>query len=287
MILETKPQWFKVRYNQEAVEKVTKLMDELELNTVCNEASCPNMGECYSSGTATFMILGRICTRSCRFCDVTHGRPGPVNEKEPQQLAQAVKKMGLEYVVITSVDRDDLQDYGAGHFAEVIEEVRKQNPHTMIEVLTPDFQGDQSAIDKVIAAKPDVFNHNMESVRRISPKIRHRATYDCSLDVLEYVKKQDPSILTKTGIMLGLGETADEINELMDDLRAVNVDFLTIGQYLQPSPKHYPLHEYVPVETFAEYQRTGMTKKFKYVASSPLVRSSYRARAAVESTHTK
>ena len=152
--METKPQWFKVRYNQEAVEKVTQLMDELELNTVCNEASCPNMGECYSSGTATFMILGRVCTRSCRFCDVTHGRPDAVNEKEPQQLAQAVKKMGLEYVVITSVDRDDLPDYGAGHFAKVIEEVRKHNPHTMIEVLTPDFQGDQLASIKSLRRNP-------------------------------------------------------------------------------------------------------------------------------------
>lgn len=272
----------KVRYNNHSVSKVNHLMKDLKLNTVCAEATCPNLGECFDSGTATFMILGSHCSRNCRFCDVTFGNMETVNKNEPRHLAEATKKMGLKHVVITSVARDDLEDGGASQFAECIKEVRNLCPDTTIEVLIPDFQGSHESLDIVIAAKPEIMNHNIETVERISPKIRHRATYKRSLDVLAYIKEQAPKIFTKTGIMLGLGETEEEVSQAMDDCLAANVDFLTVGQYLQPSPRHIKLEEYISMRKFGIYRRMGMKKGFKFVASSPQVRSSYKAHEALQ-----
>lgn len=272
----------KVRYNNHSVSKVNHLMKDLKLNTVCAEATCPNLGECFDSGTATFMILGSHCSRNCRFCDVTFGNMETVNKNEPRHLAEATKKMGLKHVVITSVARDDLEDGGARQFAECIKEVRNLCPDTTIEVLIPDFQGSHESLDLVIAAKPEIINHNIESVERISPKIRHRATYKRSLDVLAYIKEQAPKIFTKTGIMLGLGETEEEVSQAMDDCLAAKVDFMTIGQYLQPSPRHIKLEEYISMRKFGIYRRMGMKKGFKFVASSPQVRSSYKAHEALQ-----
>ena len=271
----------KIRFNQEAVGQMNGMLHDLKLNTVCAEATCPNLGECFSSGTATFMILGKHCSRNCRFCDVSFGHMEEVDALEPEHLAQATKQMGLKHVVITSVARDDLPDGGASQFVKCIEAVRKYNPDTTVEVLIPDFQGDHASLDMVIAAKPEIINHNIETVERISPKIRHRATYKRSLEVLAYIKEQDPEIFTKTGIMLGLGEKQEEVAQAMDDCLNANVDFFTIGQYLQPSPKHFKLHEYVSMHQFGVYRRMGMKKGFKFVASSPQVRSSYKAHEAL------
>lgn len=270
----------RVRFNHQSTEKMNELVSELKLNTVCSEATCPNLGECYDSGTATFMILGSHCSRNCRFCDVTYGGMESVDQNEPFHLADAVQTLGLKHVVITSVARDDLEDGGAGQFARVIQEVRALCPETSIEVLVPDFQGVKANLDIVLAAKPDIINHNIETVSRLSSKIRHRATYQQSLEVLSYYKEQAPDIFTKTGIMLGIGETIEEVSQAMDDCLAANVDFFTIGQYLQPSMKHYPLTEYVSMKQFGIYRRLGMKKGFKFVASSPQVRSSYKAHEA-------
>lgn len=271
----------RVRFNNQAVSKVNHLMQDLKLHTVCAEATCPNLGECFESGTATFMILGSHCSRNCRFCDVSFGHMEAVNPDEPRHLAEATKKMGLKHVVITSVARDDLPDGGAEQFAKTIKAVRELCPDTTIEVLIPDFQGSHESLDLVIAAKPEIINHNIETVQRISPKIRHRATYQRSLDVLAYIKEQDPTIFTKSGVMLGLGETEQEVAQAMDDCLAAKVDFLTVGQYLQPSARHIKLEEYISMRQFGIYRRMGMKKGFKFVASSPQVRSSYKAHEAL------
>lgn len=280
--MEKKPEWLKVSYNKEAVEEVSALMAKLKLNTVCKEANCPNLGECYKKKTATFMILGSICTRNCRFCNVSSGVVEAVDPKEPRHLAEAVKTLDLKHVVITSVTRDDLEDGGARHFADTIKAVRELNPGVSIEVLIPDLQGVQEHLDIVIAANPDVINHNVETIREFYPEVRPEANYDRSIAVLEYVKRQAPHIKTKTGIMVGLGETDEQVYEVIDDSLKVGCDIFTIGQYLQPSPKHIAVKAYVTPEKFAEYKKTGEAKGFHYIASSPLVRSSYRAEEALE-----
>ena len=273
-----KPAWIRVKAptSQEHAE-VRKLMRAGGLNTVCEEAACPNIGECWKRKHASFMILGEICTRACAFCNVATGKPGAVNPHEPDSLAQAVANMGLSHVVVTSVDRDDLADGGAGHFAQTITAVRRRSPATTIEVLTPDFRGKAGAMETVIAARPDVFNHNLETVPRLYPTIRPGARYAHSLAILAQAKALDPTVFTKSGIMVGLGETRDEVLRVMDDLRAHHVDFLTIGQYLQPTPKHAGVDRFVTPDEFDDYKRLGLEKGFHLVASTPLTRSSYHA----------
>lgn len=280
--MEKKPEWLKVPYNAQAVEQVSGLMRNLRLNTVCREANCPNLGECYKKHTATFMILGQHCTRRCTFCNVRKDAPQPVDPQEPEHLAQAVAQMGLAHVVITSVTRDDLPDGGAAHFARTVQAVRAVNPGVSVEVLIPDLQGNRDALDTVIAAGPQVINHNVETVPSLYRKIRPQARYERSLEVLRYVKSQTPQGLTKTGIMVGLGETQDEVEALMEDCAATGCDILTIGQYLRPSPEHAELVEYVSPEQFEAYRLMGLSKGFAYVASAPLVRSSYRALEAYQ-----
>jgi lipoic acid synthetase len=278
----TLPEWLKVNYNKEAVSEVNEIMAKLKLNTVCNEANCPNLGECFKKHTATFMILGSNCTRHCRFCNVSHEHVDEVDPQEPQHLAEAVKELGLKHVVITSVTRDDLEDGGARHFANTIEAVRKVNSNTTIEVLIPDLKGDHNSIDIVIDANPDVINHNVETVKSLYSKVRPEADYDRSLNVIKYVKEKAPHIITKTGIMVGLGETDEEVYKVMDDSLNVGCDIFTVGQYLRPSDKHIEMKEYVTPEKFEEYKRVGQEKGFKYIASSPLVRSSYKAEEALK-----
>lgn len=276
----SKPPWLKVRApGGERYTQIKKRARELKLHTVCEEAHCPNIGECWGGGTATFMVMGGICTRGCRFCAITTRRKGmPLDPKEPENVANSIAELELDYVVVTSVDRDDLPDQGAGHFASCIRAIRKRNPKTLIEVLIPDFQGQTDLLKIVVDAKPDVLAHNIECVRRVTPKVRDpRAGYDQSLEVLMQVNMIDPKMFTKSSIMVGVGETNEEVIECMADLRAVNTDFLTIGQYLQPSQKHLKLQDYVHPDTFEEYQILGEKIGFKYVASGPLVRSSYRA----------
>lgn len=280
--MDKKPEWLKVSYNSESVKEVSGLMANLKLNTVCKEANCPNLGECYKKHTATFMILGSICTRHCRFCNVSKGCVEPVDPQEPRHLAEAVKKLGLKHVVITSVTRDDLEDCGAGHFAETIKAVRETNPNTSIEVLIPDLKGIEANLDIVINANPDVINHNVETVRSLYSEVRPEADYERSMQVLKYVKDKATHIYTKTGIMVGLGETDEQVYEVMDDSLKAGCDIFTIGQYLQPSKLHIEMKEYVRPEKFAEYKRIGVEKGFKYIASSPLVRSSYNASAQKE-----
>ena len=281
--MEKMPEWFKVKYNQKAVEEVSELMTNLKLNTVCKEANCPNLGECFQKHTATFMILGSQCTRNCRFCNVVHGTPEPVDPLEPQHIAEAAKHLGLRHVVITQVTRDDLPDGGASHFAKTIAAIRELCPSTSIEVLISDMKGNHASLDTVIAAHPEVINHNIETVPSLYSTVRPEANYQRSLDVLRYVKEQDPSIRTKTGIMVGLGETDEEVLHTMDDVLAVGCDIFTIGQYLRPSEEHIEMKEYVVPEKFDIYKVIGMQKGFHYIASSPLVRSSYRAAEALES----
>lgn len=271
----------KVRYNQETIDQISLLMEQLGLNTVCKEANCPNMGECYKRRTATFMIMGSQCSRNCRFCNVVHGTPEAIDKKEPEHVAKAVSELGLKHVVITSVTRDDLEDGGAFHFADTIRAVRAANPGVTIEVLIPDFGGSRESLDKVIAAEPEVINHNMETIGRLYEEVRPQADYRRSLDVLAYVKSKAPHILTKTGIMAGLGEEEGEVWQLMDDVRATGCDIFTIGQYLQPSPQHVPLKEHISKEQFEAYKKAGEEKGFSFVASGALVRSSYRAEEAV------
>lgn len=280
--MELKPDWLKVRYNKEAVEEISELMKDLRLNTVCKEANCPNMGECYKKHTATFMIMGRNCTRNCRFCNVTCDKPEPLDPDEPKNLALAAKQLGLKHVVVTSVTRDDLPDGGAEHFAKVIEAVKKYCTGTSIEVLIPDLKGDKAALDVVINAKPDVLNHNVETVKELYSDVRPQAIYERSLEVLKYCKEKAPNMLTKTGFMLGLGETDEQIYSLMDDIRMTDCDILTIGQYLRPSNEHAPLVRYVTPDEFKAYRDVALSKGFKYVASTPLARSSYRAFEALE-----
>ena len=255
------------------------LMRKNKLNTVCEEAACPNIGECWSKGHATVMILGSVCTRACAFCNIATGKPDQLDPHEPHNLAEAVGKLGLKHVVITSVDRDDLEDGGANHFAQCIEYIRTTAPETTIEVLTPDFRRKDGNLQIVVKARPDVFNHNIETVPRLYQKIRPGARYFHSLNLLKQVKDQDPSIFTKSGIMVGLGETTEEILQVMDDFRSADIDFMTIGQYLQPTPAHAPVDRYVTPDEFRYLERVAYTKGFLMVSSSPLTRSSYHADA--------
>src|ERR1700722_5057788 len=254
-----------------------ELMRELKLVTVCEEAACPNIGECWKHKHATFMILGSVCTRACAFCNVATGRPDQLDPHEPDRLAEAVSKLGLAHVVITSVDRDDLEDGGAGHFARVIRALRETSPGCTIEVLTPDFMKKTGALETVIEARPDVFNHNLETVPRLYPAIRPGARYFTSLNLHKRAKELDPSIFTKSGLMVGLGETKEEIGQVMDDLRAADVDFLTLGQYLQPTPKHAGIDRFVTPGEFESYAMMARAKGFLMVSSSPLTRSSHHA----------
>lgn len=275
-----KPPWLRVKAPTSAEYGETrKLMRELKLHTVCEEAACPNIGECWKVKHATMMILGDICTRACAFCNVKTGRPGPVDEHEPEHVAQAVQKLGLKHVVITSVDRDDLDDGGANHWVAVIKAVRAANPDTTIEVLTPDFRKKLGMVDLVAASGPDVYNHNLETVPRLHRTIRPSARYFTSLRLLERVKEIKPDVFTKSGLMLGLGEEKEEVWQVMDDLRAANVDFLTIGQYLQPTPNHAAVVRFVTPEEFADFERIARVKGFLQVSATPLTRSSYHADA--------
>ena len=282
-IVQRKPEWLKIHLPKgEAIGKyagVHSTLKGLGLVTVCEEALCPNINECWGGGTATFMVMGDTCTRGCRFCNVKTAAIGrKLDEEEPSKLAQAIKEWGLKYVVVTSVDRDDLPDQGAGHFAECIREIKKQRPETIVEVLIPDFRGDAGCIDKIIGAKPDVIAHNIETVRELQGSVRdRRANYEQSLFVLKYVKKTAPAIFTKSSIMLGLGESDAQLNQAMDDLRANDVDILTLGQYLRPSSWHLEVKEFVKPEKFAQLKEVGGQKGFAFVAAGPFVRSSYRA----------
>jgi lipoic acid synthetase len=273
-----KPAWIRVKAPQGAVFAETlALVREQRLHTVCEEAACPNIGECWSARHATMMILGDVCTRACSFCNVRTGKPGPLDPEEPERVAAAVARLGLAHVVITSVDRDDLEDGGAGHFAATIAAIRARAPGTTIEVLTPDFLRKGEAWRLVAEAAPDVFNHNLETVPRLYPSIRPGARYYQSLRLLDQVKRHNPRLFTKSGLMLGLGEEREEVLQVMDDLRTAEVDFLTLGQYLQPSVKHAPIARFVPPEEFDELAAIARAKGFLLVAASPLTRSSYHA----------
>jgi lipoic acid synthetase len=273
-----KPDWLRVKAPGSPEYQATRrLMRELSLNTVCEEASCPNIGECWKQKHATVMILGRVCTRACTFCNVATGRPDRLDPHEPERVAAAAAALGLSHIVVTSVDRDDLDDGGAEHFARTIAAIRAHAPATTIEVLTPDFLRKEGAIETVVAAKPDVFNHNIETVPRLYAEVRPGARYFHSLRLLDRVKRLDPAMFTKSGIMVGLGEDNTEVAQVMDDLRAAEVDFLTIGQYLQPTPKHHPIARFVTPEEFAVYRRFALGKGFLMVSASPLTRSSYHA----------
>jgi lipoic acid synthetase len=282
-----KPSWIRVRIPAgNAVQQLKSKLRENSLVTVCEEASCPNIHECFSHGTATFMILGEVCTRRCSFCDVAHGRPKPPDASEPLKLAQTIADMRLKYVVITSVDRDDLRDGGAQHFADCIREARVLSPALKIEILTPDFRGKgrmDRALEILATNPPDVFNHNLETVRPLYPNVRPGADYDWSLQLLQRFKAQHPSVPTKSGIMLGLGEDMDQVKECLEHLRAHDVDMITIGQYLQPTPHHHPVMRYWTPEEFKELEAFGYGLGFSHVASGPMVRSSYHAdRSAAE-----
>jgi len=273
-----KPDWIRVKAPGSPVYKETQqIVRENNLVTVCEEAGCPNIGECWSKKHATMMIMGEICTRACAFCNVATGLPTQLDPHEPENVANAVAKLGLEHVVITSVDRDDLIDGGANHFAQVIRAIRKKNPKTTIEVLTPDFLRKEGALEIVVAAKPDVFNHNLETVPSKYLKVRPGARYFHSIRLLQRVKELDPTMFTKSGIMVGLGEERNEVLQLMDDLRSADVDFLTIGQYLQPTRKHHQVMRYVTPEEFKSFETVGYAKGFLKVSSSPLTRSSHHA----------
>jgi lipoic acid synthetase len=273
-----KPDWIRVKAptSAEAAE-VKRLMRQKNLHTVCEEAACPNIGECWKQKHATFMILGDICTRACAFCNVRTGKPGTVDAAEPQNLADSVLAMGLKHVVITSVDRDDLADGGAAHFVACIEAVRRTSPGTTVEILTPDFRDKRGAVEVVAEARPDVFNHNLETVPRLYPTIRPGARYFESLRLLQRVKEVEPASFTKSGLMVGLGEERSEVLQVMDDMRAAGVDFLTIGQYLQPTRKHVAVARFVTPDEFADYQSAARAKGFLLVAASPLTRSSHHA----------
>lgn len=271
-----KPKWLRVKLpTGESYKKVRNLVSEHKLHTICESGNCPNMGECWGEGTATFMILGNICTRSCGFCAVATGRPDAVDPFEPVRVAKSVKIMGVKHAVITSVDRDDLKDGGSLIWAETVNAVRRISPGTTLETLIPDFAGKWENLQNIIDVAPEIVSHNLETVRRLTKQVRIQAKYDRSLEALRRLKKG--GMKTKSGVMLGLGETEEEIYETMDDLRAVNVDILTLGQYLQPTPKHLPVVEFITPENFAKYKQIGLSKGFRYVESGPLVRSSYHA----------
>ena len=276
--VKRKPSWIRVKAPVSREYNATRqIVREHKLNTVCEEAACPNIGECWAKRHATMMIMGEICTRACSFCNVATGKPGALDPFEPTNVAAAVKKLGLEHVVITSVDRDDLEDGGAGHFARTIDAIRAASPGTTVELLTPDFLRKEGAIATVVAAKPDVFNHNLETVPRLYTEVRPGARYFTSLRLLDEVKQRDPSLFTKSGLMVGLGESKAEVLQVMDDLRAADVDFLTIGQYLQPTPKHHVVDRFVTPEEFEQYKTMAYGKGFLVVSASPLTRSSYHA----------
>lgn len=279
-----KPEWIRVKVPVSAeVSRIKGLLREHKLATVCEEAQCPNLGECFGGGTATFMIMGDICTRRCPFCDVAHGRPNPLDANEPRELAEAIAAMQLKYVVITSVDRDDLRDGGAAHFASCITETRLRNERIRIEVLVPDFRGRMDiAVETLAKTPPDVFNHNLETVPRLYRAVRPGADYEWSLDLLQRYKQHCPDVLTKSGLMLGLGETLDEVKAVMQDLRDHQVDMLTLGQYLQPSRNHLPVERFVHPDEFDELAALAQAMGFVSVASGPLVRSSYHADQQVD-----
>ncbi len=273
-----KPEWIKVRLPSSPVFFSTKaLISDLRLHTVCESAQCPNRWECWSQGTATFMIAGERCTRACGFCAVATAKPFALDSDEPERVAEAIRRMKLKHVVITAVARDDLADGGANHFAETIRAIREIDPEIVIEVLTPDFNGKEYSLQAVLEARPDIFNHNLETVERLTPVVRSRAKYRLSLEVLRRAKELDPGAVTKSGMMLGLGETEAELVQAMDDLLGSNVQVLTLGQYLRPTPNHLPVVEYIRPEAFEYYRAIAEEKGFEYVASGPLVRSSYHA----------
>ncbi len=274
---QAKPKWLRVKLpTGKKYTELRGLVDKYKLNTICTSGSCPNMGECWGEGTATFMILGNICTRSCGFCGVKTGRPETVDWDEPEKVARSIKLMNIKHAVLTSVDRDDLKDMGSIMWAETVKAVRRMNPNTTLETLIPDFQGIEQHIDRIIAVAPEVVSHNIETVRRLTREVRIQAQYDRSLSVLNYLKQQGQR-RTKSGIMLGLGETREEVIETLHDLKNNNVDVVTIGQYLQPSKKHLPVQHFVSPDQFKEYEEIGKSLGFKHVESSALVRSSYKA----------
>lgn len=284
MEIKRKPDWLKIRISTHGdYQAVNELVQKHRLHTICESGDCPNKGECWSHGTATFMILGNICTRGCKFCNVATGKPLPVNAAEPEEVAESISVMKLKYAVVTSVDRDDLPDYGASFWAEAIRAIKLKNPTTHLEVLIPDFQGNMDYLQKVIDARPDVISHNIETVSRLTPLVRSKAQYDTSLKVLEYISKS--GIVSKSGIMLGLGETEAEVLETMDDLLAAGCQILTIGQYLQPTRNNYPVIEYITPQQFEKLRQIGKQKGFKFIESAPLVRSSYHAERFLESEH--
>jgi lipoic acid synthetase len=279
-----KPDWIRIKVpNSPEVQRIKGIVREHKLATVCEEANCPNLGECFGGGTATFMIMGEVCTRRCPFCDVAHGRPNPLNEDEPVELARAIAAMGLKYVVVTSVDRDDLRDGGAGHFAECIRQTRLHNPAIRIEVLVPDFRGRGEVALEILAVDgPDVFNHNLETVPSLYRQCRPGSDYQWSLELLQDYKRRRPDVLTKSGLMLGLGEEREELLQVMRDMRAHDIDMITLGQYLQPSRDHLPVARFVPPQEFKELGERATEFGFSHVASGPLVRSSYHADQQVE-----
>lgn len=280
-MIQRKPEWLKIKLPRGfKTSQVVGLLNEHGIHTICSSGMCPNRGECWGRGTATFMIGGNVCTRNCKFCNVAGGKTTPLDPREIDDIVASVKNLKLRHVVITSVDRDDLPDFGAGHWAAMIRRLREECPGVTMEVLIPDFQGREDLIDLVIAERPDVISHNMETVRRLTPEVRSVASYDTSLAVIRRIA--DSGIRSKSGIMLGLGETPEEVVQTMDDLRSVGCEVMTIGQYLQPSRKHYPVKEYVTPQQFEEYGRIGRSKGFRHVESGPLVRSSYRAEKHVE-----
>lgn len=271
-----KPDWLKVKLPRGfKASQVLGCLNGRHLHTICSSGMCPNKGECWSNGTATFMIGGSVCTRNCKFCNVTSGKPNPLNEGEIQDIVKSVKELGLHHVVITSVDRDDLPDYGANHWASMAKAIKKECPGVTMELLVPDFRGKLDLLDPIIQEGPEVISHNLETVRRLTPVVRSVATYDTSLDVIKYVAQK--GVRSKSGIMLGLGETRDEILQTMDDLLDMGCEVMTIGQYLQPSKNHYQVKEYIHPDTFEEYRQIGIEKGFRHIESHPLVRSSYHA----------
>lgn len=275
---QRRPDWIKVQApNGESYTQIQELIRKKELHTVCEEAGCPNMGECWGSGTATFLILGDVCTRACRFCDIKHGKPAELDWEEPERVAQAVKAMNLKHAVITSVNRDEREDGGAPIFAGIIRRIRELLPGCSVEVLIPDFKANLDALKIVMDARPEILNHNVETVPSLFKKVQPQDHYDWSETILRNAKKMDPEVLTKSGIMLGLGETLDEVKEVMRDLREWDVDILTIGQYLQPSRNHLPIEKYYTLEDFVDLKKYGLGIGFKWVESAPLVRSSYHA----------
>jgi lipoic acid synthetase len=275
------PDWLKVRVSSEELEKMQIFLHDMSLNTVCQSANCPNIGECFANKTATFMIMGNVCTRGCRFCAVEKGHPLPLDEDEPRRVAEATRKLRLRHVVVTCVTRDDIPDGGAQHFANTIHELQKI-PGLTVEVLVSDFMGNEKSIRTVAMAKPNVINHNIETVPRLYHKVRPKADYQRSLNLLKKAKELDDNIATKSGIMVGLGELEDEVIEVMQDLRDINCDMMTIGQYLRPTEKHLEVEEYVTPEQFEKYKEIGYQMGFKYIASGPLVRSSYHAEEGMD-----